>query len=103
VVGVGVVHAGGRDVVELLAGTGLRFRDVDDVEDLRAAEAGDLHSTHEGRLGDCFRTHRAPGAPGQGWSAAGAACPAADDVACVASQPASTFRPSSDADPGTAV
>jgi hypothetical protein len=85
VVGVGVVHAGGRDVVELLAGTGLRFRDVDDVEDLRAAEAGDLHSTHEG------------------WSAAGAACPAADDVACVASQPASTFRPSSDADPGTAV
>src|SRR5688500_10851286 len=45
-VGVGVVHAGGGDVVELLAGTGLRLRDVDDVEDLGAAETGDLHGTH---------------------------------------------------------
>jgi hypothetical protein len=46
-VGVGKVHAGGGDVVELLAGTGLRLRDVDDLEDFRAAEAGDLHGSHE--------------------------------------------------------
>jgi hypothetical protein len=44
VVGVGVVHAGGGDVVELLAVTGLRLGDVDDVEDLGTAEAGDLDS-----------------------------------------------------------
>jgi hypothetical protein len=46
-VGVGVVHAGGRDVLEPLARTGLRLWDVKDLEDLRAAEAGHLHSSHE--------------------------------------------------------
>jgi hypothetical protein len=51
VVGVGVVDAGGGDVVELLAVTGLRLGDVDDVEDLGTAEAGDLNGTHGGRLG----------------------------------------------------
>ncbi len=51
-------------------------------------------------MAHCVRTHRTLGAPGQGWSAAGAACPAADDVACVAAPLASTFGPSSDADPG---
>jgi hypothetical protein len=40
VVGVGEVHAGGGDVVELLAGTGLRLRDVDHLEDFRAAGSG---------------------------------------------------------------
>ena len=49
--GVGVVDAGGRDVVELLAVACLRLRDVDDVQDLRAAEAGDLHGSHVVRLG----------------------------------------------------
>jgi hypothetical protein len=34
--GVGVVHTGGRDVVELLARARLRLGDVDDVEDLWA-------------------------------------------------------------------
>jgi hypothetical protein len=42
---VGEVHAGGRDVVQLLTGTCLRLGDVDDVQDLGTAEAGDLHST----------------------------------------------------------
>jgi hypothetical protein len=51
VVGVGVVDARRRDVVELLAETGLRLRDVDDLEDLGTAEAGDLHGTHAPRLG----------------------------------------------------
>ena len=90
-------------LVELLAVAGDGVGEVDDVEDLGAAEAGDLHGSHEGRLGECVRTNRALGAPGQGWSAAGAARPAADDVACVAAQLAGTFRRSSDADPGTAV
>jgi hypothetical protein len=44
VVVVGVVHAGGRDVVELLARTRRRLRDVDDLQDLGTAEAGDLDS-----------------------------------------------------------
>jgi hypothetical protein len=48
VVGVGVVHARGGDVVEPLTRACLRFRDVDDVEDLGTAEAGDLHGTHAG-------------------------------------------------------
>jgi hypothetical protein len=53
VVGVGVVHPRGRDVVELLARTGLRLGYVDDVQDLGTAEAGDLHGTHacEARAG----------------------------------------------------
>jgi hypothetical protein len=100
---VGVVDAGGGDVEELLPFARRGVGQVDDVEDLGAAEAGDLHGTHEGRLGECVRTNRALGAPGQGWSAAGAARPAADDVACIAAQLASTVSRSSDADPGTAV
>ena len=51
VVGVGVVHAGGGDLVERLAVAGDGVGEVDDVQDLGAAEAGDLHGTHEGRLG----------------------------------------------------
>ncbi|HZH22892.1 MAG TPA: hypothetical protein VEZ18_22145 [Geodermatophilus sp.] len=46
--GVGVVDAGGAHVEHLLAVRGLRIGQVDDVEDLGAAEAGDLHSTHAG-------------------------------------------------------
>jgi hypothetical protein len=45
VVGVGVVDPRRRDVVELLAGTGPPAPGCDDVEDLRTAEAGDLHGT----------------------------------------------------------
>ena len=48
VVGVGKVEPGGRDVVELLTRPRNGIRQVDDVEDLGAAEAGDLHSSHEG-------------------------------------------------------
>jgi hypothetical protein len=46
VVGVGEVHAGGRDVVQLLAFARDGVGQVDDVEDLGTAEAGDLHGTH---------------------------------------------------------
>jgi len=64
VVGVGIVHAGGGDVVELLAWTGLRLRDVDDFQDLGTAEAGDLHSTHaaeaKGRTCDESQRFRGP-------------------------------------------
>jgi hypothetical protein len=52
VVGVGVVDAGRRDVVELLAVPRLRLGDVDDFQDLGTAEAGDLHGSHGRRLGD---------------------------------------------------
>ena len=50
-VGVGEVDARGRDVVELLAGPGRRVGEVDDVQDLGAAEAGDLHGTHPPKQG----------------------------------------------------
>jgi hypothetical protein len=40
VVGVGVVHAGGRDVVELLPLARRWLGDVDDVEDLRNRRSG---------------------------------------------------------------
>jgi hypothetical protein len=56
VVGVGEVQAGRRDVVELLARAGRGLGDVDDLEDLGAAEAGDLHGTHLRRL--CRRVDR---------------------------------------------
>jgi hypothetical protein len=46
VVGVGVVDPRRGDVVELLPGTGFRLGDGDDLQDLRTAEAGDLHSAH---------------------------------------------------------
>jgi hypothetical protein len=49
VVRVGVVHARGRDVVERLALTRHRLGDVDELQDLGTAEAGDLHGTHPGR------------------------------------------------------
>jgi hypothetical protein len=50
-VGVGEVQAGGGDVVELLARTGRGLRDVDDVQDLGTAEAGDLHSSRGRTVG----------------------------------------------------
>jgi hypothetical protein len=46
VVGVGKVHTGGRDVVELLAVTRLGLGEVDDVEDVGATETGDLYGAH---------------------------------------------------------
>ena len=51
-VGVGVVHAGGGDVVDLLARAGCGLGDFDEVQDLGTAEAGDLHGTArmQGRL-----------------------------------------------------
>ncbi len=50
---VGVVDADGGDVEQLLTLTGRGVGQVDDVEDLGAAEAGDLHGSHagEGRQG----------------------------------------------------
>jgi hypothetical protein len=51
VVGVGVVDAGGGDVVELLAVSCLRLGDVDDVEDFGSSEAGDLDSSLAASLG----------------------------------------------------
>ena len=47
VVGVGEVDAGGGDVEQRLAVPGTGSGQVDDVHDLGAAEAGDLHSTHD--------------------------------------------------------
>ena len=46
VVHVGVVGAGGGDLEDLLAVRRDGVGQVDDVEDLGTAEAGDLHSTH---------------------------------------------------------
>ncbi len=46
VVGVGVVDACGAHLVELLAVGGDGVGEVDDVEDLGPAEAGDLHGSH---------------------------------------------------------
>jgi hypothetical protein len=48
VVGVGEVEAGGGDVVELLTVAWDRVGHLDDIEDFWAAEAGDLHSVHDG-------------------------------------------------------
>jgi hypothetical protein len=45
-VGVGVVDPGGGDLEELLALAGCRVGELDDVEDLGTAEAGDLHGSH---------------------------------------------------------
>ncbi len=47
---VGEVDAGRGDLVQLLAVAGDGVGEVDDVEDLGAAEAGDLHSAHAVRL-----------------------------------------------------
>jgi hypothetical protein len=41
-----IVDARGRDGVELLAVSRLGLGEVDDLEDLEAAEAGDLHGSH---------------------------------------------------------
>src|SRR4051794_7491335 len=57
VVRVGEVQSGGGDVVDLLARTGRRLRDVDDLQDLGTAEAGDLDSAH---------TRHARGSPDRG-------------------------------------
>jgi hypothetical protein len=46
VVGVGEVDSCGAHLVELLTGARDGVGEVDDVHDLGAAEAGDLHSTH---------------------------------------------------------
>jgi hypothetical protein len=48
VVGVGEVPAGGGDVVDLLAEPRCGRGDVDDVQDLGTAEAGDLHGSDAG-------------------------------------------------------
>jgi hypothetical protein len=53
VVGVRVVDAGCREVVEPLARAGLRLGDIDDFEDLGTAEAGDLHGTGAGEVRTC--------------------------------------------------
>jgi hypothetical protein len=42
--------ADGGDVVPRLPRAGLRFRGVDDVEDLGTTEAGDLHASHVRRV-----------------------------------------------------
>jgi hypothetical protein len=44
--------AGGGDVVELLARSGRRLGDVDDLLNLGTAEAGDLHGTHDAEAHD---------------------------------------------------
>ena len=67
-VGVGEVQAGGGDVVELLARTGRGLRDVDDVQDLGTAEAGDLHSTHAGESMACSAANLLGGGLGAGLS-----------------------------------
>src|SRR3954462_11171511 len=51
VVGVGEVDPRRGDVVELLARSRRGLRDVDDLQYLGTAEAGDLHGTHAVRLG----------------------------------------------------
>jgi hypothetical protein len=51
VVGVGVVDPRRRHVVELLTRAGRGLGDVDDLQDLETAEAGDLHGSHAVRLG----------------------------------------------------
>ena len=48
VVGVGRVDSCRADLVELLTGTWGGVGKVDDVHDLGAAEAGDLHGAHAG-------------------------------------------------------
>ena len=50
VVGVCKVNSCGAHLVELLIGPRDGVGQVDDVEDFRAAEAGDLHGTHAVRL-----------------------------------------------------
>ena len=47
-VGVGEVNSCGTHLVELLTGSRNGIGQVDDVEDFRAAEAGDLYGTHAG-------------------------------------------------------
>jgi hypothetical protein len=51
VVGVGKVDSCGAHLVELLTGPRHRIRQVDDVENLGTAEAGDLHGADELRPG----------------------------------------------------
>src|SRR3712207_4362803 len=52
-VGVGVFDPGGGDVEELLAVRRDGVGEVDDVEDLGAAETGDLHGSHDGHAMTC--------------------------------------------------
>ena len=53
-VGVGVVDAGRAHLEEDGAALGDRDREVDDLEDLRPAEAGDLDGTHPPTLTGCL-------------------------------------------------
>jgi hypothetical protein len=55
VVGVGEVHAGGGDVVQLLAVPRDGVGEVHDIHDFRAAEAGDLHGSHGDQARSSFR------------------------------------------------
>lgn len=55
--GVGKVDSCGAHLVELLTGTWSGVGKVDDVHDLGAAEAGDLHSTHTGQARASCATH----------------------------------------------
>jgi hypothetical protein len=48
VVSISDIDTAGRDLEQLLAVPGDGVGQVDDVEDLGAAEAGDLHSSHAG-------------------------------------------------------
>jgi hypothetical protein len=52
--------ARGRDVVDLLVRAGLRLGDVDDLQDLGTAEAGDLHGTHARKAKSWSGRTRAP-------------------------------------------
>jgi hypothetical protein len=54
---VGVVHAGGRDVVQLLRGAGLRLGDVDDVEGLGPPKRVICRARRQVRLGPALLTH----------------------------------------------
>ena len=53
-VGVGEVQVGGGDLLELLAVAWYGVRQVHDVEDLGAAEAGDLDGSHAKEIRGCL-------------------------------------------------
>jgi hypothetical protein len=56
-VGVGDVQADGGDVLDLLARAWRWLGDVDDVQDLGTAEAGDLHGSMTPRPGPRWTAH----------------------------------------------
>ena len=65
--GVGEVQAGGGDIVELLARSGRRLGDVHDLQDLGAAEAGDLHGTRAGEVMACSAMNLTGAVLGRSW------------------------------------